>query len=125
MESEGISGQLYAHLVVYREVYGRGLASARVLNGHLLGRKLNIMFFGFVDDGAAEILIGVGRLQPDSGGNLRCDVAQVGLQFKVGDLAGSDLPAEDGGQPKNGQSEEEFGFPRQDNALRLEPKAKS
>jgi len=92
MESEGVYEQIHARFVIRGDVDGRGFAAARVLHSHLNWLKLNIVFLGFVDDGVAQVLVGVGSLKADAGGDLRRDVAHVGLQFEIGDLTGSDLP---------------------------------
>ncbi len=93
MEREGIQEQIHTRFVVRREVDSRGFAAAGALHRHLRRLQLNIVFLGFVDDGVTEVLVGVGSFEADAGGDLRRDVTHVGLQFEIGDLTGSDLPA--------------------------------
>jgi hypothetical protein len=117
MESEGVYEEIDARLVVRSEVDCQGFAASRALHGHFPRVKLNIKFLCFVDDRVAKVFIGVGGLEADAGGDLRGDVPHVCLQFEIGDLTGSDLPADSDGQAENRQSEENFGFSAQDDSL--------
>ena len=119
MKSEGIYEQIHARLVVRSEVSGYGLAVGRVLDSHLPWLKLNVVFFGFVDDRVAKIVVGVKSLKADARSNLRRNVPHVRLQFEIGDLTGSNLPTDRNGQRKNGHPQENFGSSTQNNALHL------
>ena len=121
MKSEGVHEEIDSRLVVRSEVDCQGFAAARALHGHLRWLKLDVVFLGFVDDRVAKVLVGVRGLKADAGGDLRGDVPHVCLQFEIGDLTGSDLPADSDGQAKNRQSEENFGFSAQDDALQPGP----
>lgn len=81
MKSERVQEQIHARFVVRSEVDTQGLAAARLLDSHLPGIKLNIMFPGFMDDSVAELLVGVRSFEPDARGGLRRNIMQVGLQF--------------------------------------------
>jgi hypothetical protein len=121
MKSEGVYEEIDARLVVRSEVDCQGFAAACALHRHLPWLKLDVVFLGFVDDRVAKVFIGVGGFEADAGGDLRGDVPHVGLQFEIGDLTGSDLPADSDGQAENRQSEENFGFSAQDDALQPGP----
>lgn len=123
METEGVYKEIHARFVVRGEVDRQGFPAACLLHNHLPWLKLDVVFLGFVDDSVAKVLVGVGGLEADARGDLRSDVTHVCLKFEIGDHTGSDLPADSDGQRENDQSEENFGFSTQADALHWGAKA--
>jgi hypothetical protein len=110
VESEGKEEEIDAGLVVGGQVDDDRFAGAGLPYRDLFGSKLDVVLFGFVDDGVAELLVGAWSFKADSWGDLGGDVAHVGLQLEVGDFAGRELPGCGDGQYEKGQSEDDFGF---------------
>lgn len=109
MESEGKEEEIDTGFVVGAHGYADCLAVIGLAYRDLFGDKLDIVFFGFVDDGAAEVFVGVAGFKADACGDLPGDVPNVGLKLKVGDLRRGNLPADENCQGKKRQSEDEFG----------------
>src|SRR5580658_6039112 len=97
MESERTPGQTHRPSVVHCKVYARCLHSTCALYRYLLGLKPDPMLFGSADDNAPKVLISARRSQPDADRILRCDIAQVFFQLRVGQFARYDLPTRDQG----------------------------
>jgi hypothetical protein len=121
MKSNCVYEEIHVRLVVRSEVGGHGFAAARVLDSHLPWLDLNVVFFGFVDDRIAKIVVGVKSLEADARSNLRRNVPHVRLQFEICNLTGSNLPANGDGQHKNGHPQENFGFSTQGDPPHLSP----